>query len=390
MTPKTTSLKILTGLAATLVLLTLAIGAAPKAQGFGIDFVQYWAGGRALLNKQNPYSAEIISAFEIPAKIPGDLVIRLWNPPTIFLPTLPFSLLPYQTGLILWVGCGILISAAAIFSLIGFWRSENSRDRILAIICCGTSFALSSNIYFGQSSHLVLAGLTIFLCELSRTANRGGFWAGFYLSLSLIKPHLLGLLYIYLLIKALVERRGQTLLGITLGGACLAFIPMAFSPDIISQYLSDGTKFPINWKTPTLGSFLQGALDSHTILIRSAPFLVAAAATVIILIKKPALLKLEALPAALLPFSLLFSPYGWIYDQLALLPAVALNSLQSRKKAATILAANIIMSSPISGATQAGGIWYTILIAILSAESLMREIRGNNITPRPESRLAAA
>lgn len=373
--------------------LTIVVGSvrehAPPGADIGVDFVQYWAGGRALLHRQNPYDIRIISDWETQELGAGAGTVRLWNPPTIFPVVLPFAALPYGLAMQLWICAGILISGAAIMSLAEALRFPSPGRKLLAIFCCASSSALVSNVGFGQSSHLALAGLAIFLCRSNGANKLDSFGAGIGLGLTLIKPHLLGLCYIFLIVKSVFEKRRQALLGLAASGLFLGLSPLIASPSVFSDYLAEGTHFPIYWQTPTLGSLLQGISGIHSLGVRMLPFLVSAVLLLLVILARPGLLKSENFFSALIPWSLALSPYGWTYDQLLLLPSVVLACSQSERKAWLILGANLLMLSPILGMTQQSSVWYPVFIGILTLNFLLGPADSRPIHP-PESRSEAA
>jgi len=146
------------------------------------------------------------------------------------------------------------------------------------------------------------------------------------LSLTLIKPHLFLPLYLFLAYRSLYEQNfRRVLVGFGAGALTLLGAALTISSSLLFWYQQAWKDPPWNFKNPTLGSLLQEITGMGSALIRWSPFLVGVVILLIILIRTARVHPIHHLKSFLLlsPFSLLIAPYGWVYDQLLLLPSLA-------------------------------------------------------------------
>lgn len=316
------------GIRCSLLLLTCCIpfllGAAPSTPLF-IDFSQYWCGARLLLEGANPYDAEALFALQQQIVPSLSEPIRQWNPPTIFLFTLPFALLPYQIAQSAWVVCTLLIfgwALATLFSHPEIRRPGSLSELLPMAIGLLLFFPFWETLRFGQVSAVPLLGLLLFV-SLIRAPHRG-LLAGFALTLSFVKPHLLFLLYFWIIIGPKGRKWRRAIAGMALGGLCLSVAPLILRSTLWQDYLAALLAWPLSFHTPTLGSWLQ-YLSPDARAIRFIPSLFAGLGLIII-VKRGVLGSPESLPslALILCASLFLSPYGWSFDQVLLLPTLLL------------------------------------------------------------------
>ncbi|MCB0339782.1 MAG: DUF2029 domain-containing protein, partial [Bdellovibrionales bacterium] len=344
----------------------------PTGKIGGTDLLEYWSAARALLLNQNPYDASVIGAIQRNIHQNSRETILMWNPPLIFPFILPIALIPFKWALIGWFNLTILSflysidRCARIFS----WKLPISvsdlRRRPLTLLALLSFPPLIINLSLGQISPLLLIGITFFLFWYSNQQKQ--LFSGLALSLTLIKPHILFLVYIGVFYSALKTKRFRVVLGFVGGGILLCLIPMAFAPAIYTQYFAAISAPPIYWQTPTLGSWLQFFTSIHSIEIRTAPSLLAIIGYVAFLVlRRPDSLTLTHF-IILLPLSVVTSPYSWLFDQLLLLPTLIwmlsiedLNPNASRLRCGLLLISHvgIILAGPVG---QQYHVWYPILI----------------------------
>lgn len=310
-----------------LFLLVVALGYAGLRNGlsgFGRpDFIQYWAAARLFVGSGNPYSVAEMATVQAPYGI-ADIAILQWNPPIIFPVTLAFSLLPFEAAAWVWL---LLMSAAIlviiVLSFAEFQRQAHTSYSVGAILFCLTFYPFAAALYWGQLSPLLGLGWAgaLFLGRSERF--RGRFLAGVCLVLTALKPHLLFLVYAWLLWCGRKRQWRPVLSGLLAAVAGLSLISLIIRPDIYSLYRHAFDSPPIYWKTPTLGSWLQQLMDIHTLAVRMLP-------TALILGVFLVCLSIRLLPSArgafdfalvLMPLSLLAAPYGWQYDHILLFPS---------------------------------------------------------------------
>ncbi len=284
------------------------------------DFVEYWAAGRLNLTGGNPYAPEQLRALQVEVGLSEDsAAIVMWNPPWTLTVVMPFGLLSYPTGRLLWLGLHFaLILACADWA----WRFYGGpvRRRWLAWIVAITFAPSLFVLNMGQIGTLILLGVVGFLYF----SEKEQWWlAGASAALIAIKPHLLYLFWAALLLWALSRRRWPVLLGGGLTGLAATAIPLAINPGVISQYLQAlMSEPPFYWASPTLGSVLRllFGLDRHWL-----QFLPSVVGLVWFTLHwrthRHTWNWRDQMPLLLL-VSIVTTSYGWEFDQVVLLLAV--------------------------------------------------------------------
>lgn len=292
--------------------------------GFGtLDFIQYWTAARLFLGSGNPYSVPEMALAQAPYGI-ADIAILQWNPPIIFPVTLAFALLPFEAAAWVW----LLLMSAAILVIIAlsfgeFQRQARTQCSVGAALFCLTFYPFAAALYWGQLSPLLGLGWAGALFFGRSERYRSRFLAGCCLVLTALKPHLLFLVYAWLLWCGRSRQWRPVLFGLVAAAAGLSLISLIIRPDIYSLYGHAFGSPPIYWKTPTLGSWVQELIDIHTLAVRMLPTALTLGAFLLCLSMRllPSPLFAFDFALVLMPLSLLTAPYGWQYDHILLFPS---------------------------------------------------------------------
>ncbi len=282
-----------------------------------VDLIQYYAASKLLLSGGNPYDPK--SIFEVERGLAPILSkpTLLWNPPFIFPFVLPFSLFSFEVFRLIWIPLTIVLFLSCYNSLSKQIRATQTSFR--SVLFLATFHPIFSHIYYGQSSIIILVGLTIFLIYTGAEGTRAQHYAGAGLALTLIKPHLLYLLYLWWLLESCRERRLVQIFSFVSTAIFLALIPLLFDHAIWQRYYLGWQVPPIYWQTPTVGSWLQLILGIDSAVLRITPTIIVTLWFLVGWISKRKNVDNLLL---LIPLSLLTSPYGWGYDQILLLPSL--------------------------------------------------------------------
>ena len=349
------------------------------------DFLQYWAGSRLFMRGENPYDAALILAEEqqVWQGKADVLPVLLWNPPLVFAPVFAFSMLKFSYAVLLWSlasACLVLSSIVLCWRLYPITGESCTLFFWSRMVFLFTFYPIALSLYYGQIPPLLLFGLSAYLYHaFSHTKSSAAtFSGGLFLSLTLIKPHLLYLIYLAILLNSFQTRNCKTLIGLFTGAVFLALLPVVFSPSIFHFYYSAMQTPPFYWKNPNLGSWLEeffGA-NQHIPLLRFGPTILLAGCFVLrsVLSRNP--LKADVV-YPLIPLSLLTSPYGWTYDQMLVIPTVfwlfhadaagKLSSLTERRLiACTLITANVVMMFTARDLGQQWDVWYPAIIAAVA------------------------
>jgi hypothetical protein len=287
------------------------------------DFAAYWAAGRLNLTGGDPYRPDaLLTPNPQAADVKGyGAVTPYWYPPWSLLLLMPFGLLDYPTARIVWL---LLQLALVIFCADRLWRfydgppSQRGLAWVVALLLAPSIMLLGS----GQISGLILLGVVGFLYA----QRRERWWlAGAVLPLIAVKPQLLYLFWIALVIWVCDRRRWSVFVSAALVGVGATCFVLLFNHALIAQYLSVLTDYSLDiWLTPTLGAILRQLFGWDNFWLQFVPPLVGAIWCVFYYRRKRSTWDWgEQLPLLAL-VSCVSMAYGWLFDQVVLLPACVL------------------------------------------------------------------
>lgn len=306
-------------------LAALAIFAAidwPGRQYRSGDFFQFWAAGRAILEGGSPYDLERWRALHLvhggatTAPQPPDG--PAWTTPypmwTLALAA-PLALLPLPVAGATWLVAQLVFSGIGLRVLIrGILATDRRRDGFLLVGLMFGSQPFWLLVANGNITGYLFAAASSSLVLWSHGRQRA---AGMMAGLFALKPQSLALFGVALL--GFGRRPLAFLAGGTLTLILLVALSLAVRPSWVAEWL------------PNMAA-LQGSTGSNATIwtigrvstLPGAPIIAAVTLAVGYLnwlaARRPAPV---IAAAAALPLSLLLSPHGWTYDQLLLVPAIA-------------------------------------------------------------------
>ena len=334
------------------------------------DFIEYWTAAHLLIEHKNPYSLAEVSHMERSLGFEQSVPLMLLSPPMTLTLLAPLGLArSYVLAWLVWVA--VLTAAVGFASRMlmdvyfGELRlPEISDTSFYRGLFAFTFYPVLLCLRFTQTAPFMLLGLAGFLFFESRKRS---VIAGAFLSLTLIKPHLVFLIWLAVLLWSCQQRRWKTLTSAIGFTALLTAIALVIDRQAIQQYLE---------------------------LVRS-PYLQAYAAGVAALVRKMTdgvgTLWIQLVPPGLglvwflmywrrhrktwswtehLPMlvvvSVLTSAYGWLFDQTLLaLPVIAVAGKRAN-------ALGRLSGNPV--------VWYTALNCILM---LVMALPTLNLLPAP-------
>ncbi len=299
-----------------------------------IDLLQYWSGAKLFSTGGNPYSEVDMQAAQ-GSFAQKEGTIRLWNPPVIFPFIAALTNLDFAAARLGWFLLGIFVLTANVVILLTSYPCYIMRTTIrIPLYLVLLSFVpVVEMLSWGQSGWILLVSV-VGWWVLFREWGLTSFCAGFFLSVSAIKPHLIAPLYAALVLSSFQLRQFRLAVGFTIGLALWAALPLYFRNDIWSLYLHAMAHPPIYWRTPNLGSLLQGASGVHSLWMRHLPLGISLTLGTLLFVtpKFRELLTQRETFLYLVPLSLLVSPYGWLYDQVVILPLFFELAYQAHKR----------------------------------------------------------
>lgn len=304
---------------ASFVVIVAALCLFPTARRASIcDFAAYWTGSRLIMSRHNPYDWDAVINLERPFGVNelNPLIIR--NPPWALIPILPFGLLSYGTGRMVWLLIQIALTIWSVQMLCRMYGNDlRFRHRAWGAVAIFTPLYVALAI--GQITPVVLAGITGFLYAQQKQQDA---IAGAYLFLAALKPHLLFLVWPILLAWVIATKRYKILvtLGILLLSA--SAIPLLFDPTVFKHYFDLWAISPIVWsKTSNLSGTVCRIFGSNKLVAFSLSFFSLIWAGYYWRIRRRDWNWLEQIPLLLL-ISVVVSPYDWLFDQTILIPAL--------------------------------------------------------------------
>jgi hypothetical protein len=282
------------------------------------DFLEYWAAARLDVAGENPYSPAALLALERQAGLNSDKPLMMWNPPWSLPFIVPFGLLSLGTARALVFVFTFLIVFGCADWLWRFYGGAPQRRWIAWGLTCSFAPAMVC-VASGQIAPLVLLGLALFLYWKERALH---FPAGAAILLISFKPHLLYLLWVLLAWWIIRNRCWKLALGAfgAIGGStCIA---AAINTVPVTHYWAAwSSNSPLALYAPPLGGLLRVGFGWQRHWLQFVPAIMALAWCAWWYRKGPALTGRGDLPLLLL-VSVCTSPYGWLFDQVVLLPAL--------------------------------------------------------------------
>ena len=288
------------------------------------DYLQYQSAARATLAGQNPYDGRVLYPIQQDIGTGWADPVMMWNPPWTLPLALPLGAMHWRLGQLLWFA----LNFAAVVSSAGLlWRMfAGPRERPWLAFALTLGFAPTLFLLLlGQISGLLLFGLTGFLWAVR---NERYPLAGCCAALTAIKPHLFVPFAMLLLLEAI--HKNQYRRTILAGGLTLAvcgLIPLAWNPDVWSQYreaTGAGAAASHNtireWVHPTLGYAIRQALPGEPFRAMFLPLLAVLPLVAIHWYRRRADWNWTVELPRVVIVSLLAAPYGaWGFDRVVLL-----------------------------------------------------------------------
>ncbi len=285
------------------------------------DFKAYWAAAALIVRGGNPYDPNDMLAIQQEA-VAGqegntNLVLNAWNPPWLILLMVPLGWLPFNLAAGIWMFINLLILGIVLILTWDMLIIQNG-DRGFPIVLVVGYFFIPTIILIsmGQISSLVLLGIILGLRWIQKTQD----WlAGSALLLTTIKPHLSYFLLLLIFIWVVQNRRWKIIGGMAVAALLSLGIFFILLPGWPGDYITLIRSMPYTQiYTSTVGSLMAAVFGIKLFYL---------SAVLVLFLIRP-LLNLVRSEGWLVPanFSLLvgipLSPFGFLFDQILLLPAI--------------------------------------------------------------------
>ncbi len=285
----------------------------------GGDWIQWWRAGSILASGHSVYDP---AAWVGHCKLAAEVCVWLY-PPLVGLLAHLITALPIDLAYVV-IRLGTLSATfAGLICVSRVWTANFPRVEPLLVATVALSAPFITTISWSHFDGVLLFALALLATSLKRNSAVGLGIAVLALSL---KPHLFiglggGVLF------ALTYSRSWRSLGSAAGTAvAAAFVSLALAPDYLGQLLNLGqTKVVVSAPTTTsLANLMFPDFRFAAILLTLVIGATATTLAVVALRAVPSSQRFGALVAVSVAVSLLVSPYAQVYDELLLVPLLAL------------------------------------------------------------------
>ncbi len=282
------------------------------------DSIAYWATGRLLLHRQNPYSVPNVLALESGQGYAENRPLMFRTPPWSLWMVLPIGLLTSFWAWVVWL---TILLASLVVAMRISWRMYGDGPTAPAtFLLTGYLFApVAACLVAGQMGMVLLLGIALFLL----LEQEDLYLAGAALLLPMAKPHIFASFFLVLAFWVIARKRWALL-----GGAAAAFvaanlIALAFDPTVFRHYREMLQEQSIQREfIPALSGMIRGIFFRKYFWVQFAPFLLGLVWSSYFYWKHRLTWSWRQHGPAVLVVSLLTTPYSWMTDEVVLLPAI--------------------------------------------------------------------
>jgi hypothetical protein len=299
-------------LAAASVFLASTISARSAANR---DFIEYWAAGQQLVHGGNPYDSAAILRIERAAGFEHDLPEISLSPPVALFLTMPLGHLDEKAALALWSMAQLLSLVASVRMLRALHGNPANRLHLVAYLFAPVLTCLMA----GQISLFLLLGIVVFL-HIHPTRP---FLSGAALLPWTLKPHLFLPFAIALAFWAIYRKRYRVLAGLATAFFACCAVSIYCDPNVWAQYSQMVRETAVTDAfVPTLSVLLRTLVDRHAVWLQFIPEAAACLWTLWYFWTRRDRWNWMRHGMLVLLVAAVCTPYGWFFDEAALLPAL--------------------------------------------------------------------
>jgi hypothetical protein len=284
------------------------------------DFIEYWSAVRVFTGGGNPYASEDLLKIQRDLGWKESRPLMMWNPPWTLPLLLPLSHLSYWTGRALWH----LLSLVIVFcSANWFWLRYGGTKSYcwlswLAALCF---FPVFVSLYLGQISPLILAGITGFIWALDKKRPA---LAGLSLVLISVKPHVIYLLWLFLLFWVIRKSAWRIMSSAVIALSALSLAACVINPSVFADFYQSISSHsgPMIWPTPTWGMVLYMTIPGAGHWIRYIPSFLGLIVASMLWLKWKSNFQWDRYLPTIMLLSVTSSIFTWTFDWVILLPII--------------------------------------------------------------------
>jgi Protein of unknown function (DUF2029). len=276
-----------------------------------------------LIHGGDPYDAEKVLELEWQQGYAADRPVVVRNPPWSLFLFLPLGLVSAFWGWVLWTAA---LVAALVASVRLTWKTfgKTQESRSLCVVV-GYAFApVLGCLLAAQIGLLLLLGIVLFLVW----EEKRPFLAGAALLLPFAKPHLLVLFWLAFVIWVLLRKRFAVARGFAVSVAAATGMALIFDHASFQHYFHFLHTAAIEGEfIPTLSGVLRLLLFRPFFRMQFVPMALGLIWCVWYCVKHRANWNWRSQGLTVMVVSILTTPYGWLTDEVVLMPAMVFAAL---------------------------------------------------------------
>lgn len=282
------------------------------------DSIAYWAAGKLLIHRDNPYDAARVLELERGQDYSETKPLVLRTPPWSLFLVLPLGIMSALVAWLFWVAtslAGLIIAIRLSWRMYGFEAHAPAIFLVVSYLFAPVPACLVA----GQMGLLLLLGIVLFL----KWGPVYPFLAGVVLILPFAKPHLLTLFWVVLLLWVVREKKWLFATGFLLALTMTTGIALVFDPAAFQHYHALLREAAIGHEfIPAFSGVIRLIFFRRLFWIQFAPMMLAVTWSCRFYWKHRVTWDWREHGPSLLVVSVLTTPYAWLTDEAVLLPAI--------------------------------------------------------------------
>jgi hypothetical protein len=282
------------------------------------DSIQYWAAGKLLIHRQNPYDVKSTIELEWEQGYVQDRPVLVRTPPWSLFLFLPLGLTNAFWGWLLWMAVS---AASLILAMRLSWKMFGKGNDLRSVfLFAGYLFApVLACLEAAQIGFVLLIGIVLFMFYETERPSL----AGAALILPFAKPHLLVFFWVAFLIWIVANKKFKIVGGFIIGLILVTTLALIFDPSAFQHYRDMLRTAAIQGEfIPTVSGVLRLIFFRQYFRAQFVPLLLGFLWCVWFCIKNMVNWSWRDHGLTVMVVSILTTPYGWLTDEVVLLPAV--------------------------------------------------------------------
>jgi glycosyl transferase family 87 len=282
------------------------------------DSIQYWAAGKLLIHRQNPYDVKSTIELEWEQGYAQDRPVLVRTPPWSLFLFLPLGLANAFWGWLLWMAASV---ASLILAMRLSWKMFGKGDHLRSVfLFVGYLFApVLACLEAAQIGFVLLIGIVLLMFYETKRP----YLAGAALILPFAKPHLLIFFWVAFLIWVVARKKFAIAGGFIATLMVATILGLIFDPSAFQHYREMLRTAAIEGEfIPTVSGVLRLIFFRPYFRAQFLPLLLGFLWCVWFCIKNMANWSWRDHGLTVMVVSILTTPYGWLTDEVVLLPAV--------------------------------------------------------------------